>query len=102
MTERVTLFKAVRVATPSGGQTIEWQTVGTYRAQMKSASGYGEINAAEVFGGMRAQFNLRDNIPVSAGMRLQHIGGLKYKIIAPPQRTRALGMQIIICERVND
>lgn len=101
LTERITLLEPVRAGTASGAKSTEWRERGTYRAQLKSASGFGEINAAEVFGGQRAQFNLRDNIKVTDKMRVQHLGGLLYKVIAPPQRTRALGMQTIICERVN-
>lgn len=103
LTERVILLEAVREKSPdTGSQRTVWLEHGPYRAQIKSFSGYGDINAAEVFGGQRARFNLRDNIPVTDKMRLRHIGGLLYKIVAPPERTRALGLQTLICERVNE
>lgn len=102
LTERVMLLVPERIESESGAVRTVWHERGPYCAQLKSASGFGEINAAEVFGGQRAQFNLRDNIEITDKMQLQHIGGLRYKVIAPPQRTRALAMQTIICERINE
>ena len=102
MTERVMLLTAERRQSGSGGYKTVWVERGPYRAQLKSATGFGEINAAEVFGGQRAQFILRDNVPTAANMRLRHLGGLLYTIVAPPQRVRSLGMQTLICERVNE
>lgn len=102
LTERIMLLVPERRKSASGASTTVWVEHGPYRAQLKSMSGFGTIDAAEVFGGQRARFNLRDNIEVSDSMRLRHIGGLLYKITAPPERFRLLGMQSVICERVNE
>lgn len=104
LTERVEVLVPVRATGAAGASATatRWESRGVFRAQLKSAVGRGSINAAEIFGAQQAAFNFRITVEIKEGWRLRHIGGLLYKVTAPPVKNRALAMQTITCERVND
>lgn len=99
--ERIILFEPTQTQGLAGSISKGWKEHGPYRAELKTISGAGLINAGEIFGSQRASFNLRMNIPCAEGWRVQLVGGGLFKIVSPPVRYRALGMQNITCERVN-
>lgn len=76
--------------------------VGECYAEFVPGASYASVSSGEYFGEQKAVFRIRDRYVPTTGWRLDHVGGLSYRVVADGIRDRRLRMVTLTCERIND